>query len=64
MTVAVPPGRFLLKKDISITSSNVVLKGAGVSKKQDPFAAPTLPARWGAWYTGGHTRRAGLQPPH
>ncbi|KAL4458888.1 hypothetical protein ABPG75_013753 [Micractinium tetrahymenae] len=32
VTVEVPPGRFVLKKDISITSSNVVLKGAGAGQ--------------------------------
>jgi polygalacturonase len=37
VTVLVPAGTYVLKKDISITRSNVVLRGAGV-RKQPPHA--------------------------
>lgn len=35
----VPAGEFILRKDIAITHSNIVLRGAGVSRRGCGWAA-------------------------
>ena len=40
VAVLVPAGTYVLKKDISITRSNVVLRGAGVRKQPPPACLP------------------------